>query len=374
MSRALTRRLINFKKVMCGKIKPAYCSKMVYLRLEGLKISDTLINAILHSCPDIHTFIFNRSDGFSNTSIIEIAKFSPKLQYLSLNSCLCLTDRCIIEIARSCSKLRHLEFRYCLIGNKAVEEIAHNCTNLKYLDLVRCKRISEEVIEKIKIEYPDTDSDTSDLSSSSTSSSELDDKHISKYISAMVKSRNNMRKTMGKFTDIPSQYMNLLNSNKYEHTYDPKNSFVIVKNICKDKSWRRLTIKKRDPLTEIEAGNINLVIENFLKHEVERYNQKKERQHQYTKIRDNTNGIDHFIPLESAKLTHQSTASFIEQDRQSPISSEISCVENTELHSSHTLQTHTKYLKKLRQDLIRYGMGQVGPGLPKLKPSPNNIF
>jgi len=117
-------------------------------------------------------------------------------------------------------------------------------------------------------------------------------------------------------------------------------------------SWRRLTTKKRNPLTEIEAGNINLVIENFLKHEVERYNQKKERQRQYTKIRDDSNGIDHFIPLESTELTCQSTASSIEQDRQSPISSEISCVENTELHSSHTLQTHTKYLKKLRQDLI----------------------
>src|SRR5829696_3849505 len=77
MPRALTRRLINFKKVMCGKIKPTYCSKMVYLRLEGLKISDALIDAILRSCPDIHTLILNRSDGFSNIPIIEIAKFSP---------------------------------------------------------------------------------------------------------------------------------------------------------------------------------------------------------------------------------------------------------------------------------------------------------
>ena len=50
----------------------------------------------------------------------------------------------------------------------------------------------------------------------------------------MAKSKNNMRKIIGKFTDIPSQYMNLLNPNKYEHTYDPKNSFVIVKNIRKD--------------------------------------------------------------------------------------------------------------------------------------------
>ncbi|RHZ89325.1 hypothetical protein Glove_16g46 [Diversispora epigaea] len=52
--------------------------------------------------------------------------------------------------------------------------------------------------------------------------------------SNMAKSRNNMRKTMNKFTDNPSQYINLLNPHKYEHTYDPKNSFVIVKNIRKD--------------------------------------------------------------------------------------------------------------------------------------------
>ena len=49
----------------------------------------------------------------------------------------------------------------------------------------------------------------------------------------MAKSRNNMRKTMGKFTDSPSQYMQLLNQNKYEHTYNPENNFVVVENKSK---------------------------------------------------------------------------------------------------------------------------------------------
>jgi len=138
MSRVLTRRLINFERVMRGKIKPLYCSKMVYLRLEGLKISDAFIGAILHSCPNIRFLILDRSKGFSNIPIIEIARFSPKLQHLSLNSCICLTDRCITEIARSCPKLRHLELGDCSISNKAVEEIARNCTNLKYLGLGGC--------------------------------------------------------------------------------------------------------------------------------------------------------------------------------------------------------------------------------------------
>ncbi|CAH1769198.1 9210_t:CDS:2, partial [Entrophospora sp. SA101] len=170
MPRVLTRRLINFKRVMCEKIKPLYCSKMVYLRLEGLKIKDALISAILRSCPDIRILILDRSDGFSNIPIIEIARYCPKLLHLSLNSCICLTNRCITEIARSCPKLRHLELGNCSIGNKAVEEIARNCTNLKYLGLKGCKGISEEVMKKlnpkIKIEHPDySDDEWSDLPS-----------------------------------------------------------------------------------------------------------------------------------------------------------------------------------------------------------------
>ncbi|RHZ85707.1 hypothetical protein Glove_62g14 [Diversispora epigaea] len=163
MSRVLTRRLINFERVMRGKIKPLYCSKMAYLRLEGLKISDTFISAILHLCPNIRFLILDKSKGFSNIPIIEIARFSLKLQHLSLNSCTCLTNRCITEIARSCPKLRHLELGDCSIGNKAVKEIACNCTNLKYLSLEGCEGISKEVMKKlnpkIKIEYPDYSDD-----------------------------------------------------------------------------------------------------------------------------------------------------------------------------------------------------------------------
>src|SRR6185312_870648 len=134
---------------MRRKIKPLYCSKMVYLRLEGLKISDTLINAILHSCPNIYFLILDKSKGFTNIPIIEMARFSPKLQHLSLNSCICLTNRCITEITRSCPKLRHFELGYCSIDNEAVEEIAYSCTNLKYLSLKGCKGISEEVMKKL---------------------------------------------------------------------------------------------------------------------------------------------------------------------------------------------------------------------------------
>ncbi|CAG8438880.1 9104_t:CDS:2 [Cetraspora pellucida] len=160
----------DYQRVMCEKTKPLYCSTMLYLRLEGLKISDALISTILRSCPDICTLILDKSKGFTNIPIIEIARYCPKLLHLSLNSCICFTNRCITEIARSCSKLKHLEFGDCSISNKALEEIAHNCNNLKYLSLEGCKEISEEVIKKlnskIKIkhpDYPDDEFSNSDL-------------------------------------------------------------------------------------------------------------------------------------------------------------------------------------------------------------------
>src|SRR5271168_213137 len=54
--------------------------------------------------------------------------------------------------------------------------------------------------------------------------------------------------------------------------------------------WIRLTTRKRNPLSESEAGSINPIIESFLKHEVNRYQKKK--QHRY----NSTQHIQNFIP------------------------------------------------------------------------------
>ena len=49
------------------------------------------------------------------------------------------------------------------------------------------------------------------------------------------KSRNNQRKTAGKFTTNPTQYLLLCNSAKYEHIYDKATGFITVKNIRQDR-------------------------------------------------------------------------------------------------------------------------------------------
>ena len=49
------------------------------------------------------------------------------------------------------------------------------------------------------------------------------------------KLRNNWRKTMGKFTTNPTQYLPLCNSVKYEHTYDRATCFITITNKRQDR-------------------------------------------------------------------------------------------------------------------------------------------
>ncbi|CAG8768404.1 22118_t:CDS:1 [Dentiscutata erythropus] len=129
----------KFKRVMCEKIKSHYCSKIIYLKLAGLKISDALLIAILRSCPDINFLILDRSDGFSNIPIMKIAKYCLKLLHLSLDACKAITDKCIFKIARSCPNLKYISlaslYRDSNIYSESVIEIARSCLNLVYLNL-----------------------------------------------------------------------------------------------------------------------------------------------------------------------------------------------------------------------------------------------
>ncbi len=49
------------------------------------------------------------------------------------------------------------------------------------------------------------------------------------------KSRNNRRKTAGKFTTNPTQYLPLCNPTKYDHTYDRATGLITVMNKRQDR-------------------------------------------------------------------------------------------------------------------------------------------
>ncbi|CAJ0902094.1 3233_t:CDS:2, partial [Entrophospora sp. SA101] len=58
-----------------------------------------------------------------------------------------------------------------------------------------------------------------------------------------------------------------------------------------EEAWRRLTTRKRNPFTLLEACGIDPAIEDFLQHEIIVYNRKKERQRRKRKNKMDTTNL-----------------------------------------------------------------------------------
>ncbi|CAG8726430.1 16494_t:CDS:2, partial [Cetraspora pellucida] len=68
-----------------------------------------------------------------------------------------------------------------------------------------------------------------------------------------------------------------------------------------EEAWRCLTMRKRNPLTELEACGIDPSIEDFLQHEIIVYNKKKERQRRSPSPLEN---LSHIYNSEASVKTH----------------------------------------------------------------------
>ena len=63
-----------------------------------------------------------------------------------------------------------------------------------------------------------------------------------------------------------------INMYKYIMAFNQVYSDLLVKLI--NEAWIRLTSRKRNPLSEKEASEINPIVESFLKHEAIRYQKR----------------------------------------------------------------------------------------------------
>nr|CAG8558142.1 67_t:CDS:2 [Entrophospora candida] len=66
-----------------------------------------------------------------------------------------------------------------------------------------------------------------------------------------------------------------------------------------EEAWRRLTTRKRNPFTLLEACGIDPAIEDFLQHEIIVYNRKKERQ------RRSSSPLENLSRVYNTEMTNQ---------------------------------------------------------------------
>ncbi|CAJ0828922.1 203_t:CDS:1, partial [Entrophospora sp. SA101] len=108
-------------------------------------------------------------------------------------------------------------------------------------------------------------------------------------------------------------------------------------------SWKRLTRRKNNPLTEVEVGNINSEIENFLKHEVEKYKKKKERQRRSIKYSS-----------EQAPPKLSNTVTLIDKQDAQKSESSLLCTGNNVASSADIKIFNQKLTNRLKQENLIY--------------------
>ncbi|CAG8743025.1 20228_t:CDS:1 [Gigaspora rosea] len=135
----------KFKKVMRGKQKPLYCSKLLQLVLHKCKISDRALIKIARETPRLEYLVLDECKGFSYESTADSLKMWRNLKHFKFDSNtikkrvsgvninICIDDKILCEIANQ--NLEYLSLGSSDLSDKSLNKIADSCPNLKYLSL-----------------------------------------------------------------------------------------------------------------------------------------------------------------------------------------------------------------------------------------------
>ncbi|NP_001333165.1 F-box/LRR-repeat protein 3 [Zea mays] len=109
------------------------------LKLDGLEVSDSLLEAIGESCNKLVEIGLSKCSGVTDEGISSLVAQCSDLRTIDLTCCNLSTNNALDSIAGNCKMLECLRLESCsLINEKGLKRIATCCPNLKEIDLTDC--------------------------------------------------------------------------------------------------------------------------------------------------------------------------------------------------------------------------------------------
>jgi F-box/leucine-rich repeat protein 2/20 len=109
------------------------------LKLDGLEVSDSLLQAIGESCNKLVEIGLSKCSGVTDEGISSLVAQCSDLRTIDLTCCNLITNNALDSIADNCKMLECLRLESCsLINEKGLKQIATCCPNLKEIDLTDC--------------------------------------------------------------------------------------------------------------------------------------------------------------------------------------------------------------------------------------------
>src|ERR1051325_4896164 len=140
----------KFIKLVCGKQKPIYSSKLTDLEIPYYNpLSSKKIEGIVRTCPNIIHLNFENCVGFSNRALNQLKAY-PNLRYLNLCSSGIMGDKALCGMVGSCRKIEYLNISFCQgITDRSLIKIADSCQALQEFHFACAHLISERFISHI---------------------------------------------------------------------------------------------------------------------------------------------------------------------------------------------------------------------------------
>uniref|UniRef100_A0A804RDE4 F-box/LRR-repeat protein 15-like leucin rich repeat domain-containing protein n=1 Tax=Zea mays TaxID=4577 RepID=A0A804RDE4_MAIZE len=112
---------------------------LTLLKLDGLEVSDSLLQAIGESCNKLVEIGLSKCSGVTDGGISSLVARCSDLRTIDLTCCNLITNNALDSIADNCKMLECLRLESCsLINEKGLERITTCCPNLKEIDLTDC--------------------------------------------------------------------------------------------------------------------------------------------------------------------------------------------------------------------------------------------
>eukprot|EP00003_Mantamonas_plastica_P004859 TRINITY_DN1390_c0_g2_i3.p1 TRINITY_DN1390_c0_g2~~TRINITY_DN1390_c0_g2_i3.p1 ORF type:complete len:623 (+),score=149.85 TRINITY_DN1390_c0_g2_i3:1241-3109(+) len=126
-------------------------STIQVLSTRGCKnITSAGLQTIGESCPNVEELFLGSCVGVDDRGLRHIASGCSKLQTLDLNGCRQITDQGLAEI-KSLKRLRGLNLSYCQsISDHGLIPVLLNCHQLQYLSLESCVQVTDRAFVALK--------------------------------------------------------------------------------------------------------------------------------------------------------------------------------------------------------------------------------
>ncbi|RLN30346.1 hypothetical protein C2845_PM05G15490 [Panicum miliaceum] len=112
---------------------------LTVLKLDGLGVSDSLLQAIGEGCNNLVEIGLSKCSGVTDEGISSLVAQCSDLRIIDLTCCNLITNNALHSIADNCKMLECLRLESCsLINEKGIKQIASCCPNLKEIDLTDC--------------------------------------------------------------------------------------------------------------------------------------------------------------------------------------------------------------------------------------------